>query len=119
MWMLKAICELAAERRTNPTDDLMTFLVNNPKMTFDEFELVRIGMNLLAGGIKTTAAGLSATLINIASDPALRTKILDDPGLIPQVTDQSVRLCRPANSAARTVTKPATGCVPALEPPDR
>jgi cytochrome P450 len=119
MWMLTAICELAEERRKNPTDDLMTFLVNNPKMTFDEFELVRIGMNLLAGGIKTTAAGLSATLLNVASDPALRAKLLDDPGLIPQVTDESVRLCSPANSVARTVTKPASVCGHALEPGER
>lgn len=106
-WLVGQILGEAAARRAEPRDDLMSVLANEElpgggKIT--DAQLVDIVMVLLLAGFHTTSGALSALLVHLERDPALRQRLQAEPERIPDAIEEIVRLYAPATGMARQVT---------------
>lgn len=98
--------QLAARRRANPTDDLISVLV---QADFGDYEVtdrdVAVTMHTLAfGGHDTTLLVLSNMLLHLAEHPEQRRRLIDDPLLIPAAVEELLRLLAPLHNFRRDVT---------------
>ncbi|GAA3576159.1 cytochrome P450 [Amycolatopsis ultiminotia] len=86
--------ELAAERRAEPTDDLIGQLVSareaEDRLTDDE--LVQLGVTLLAAGHETTANQLSGYVYTLLTRPELWQRLRADPALVPKAVEELARI---------------------------
>jgi cytochrome P450 len=81
---------LIAERRANPTDDVLGRLVlardDDDRLTEDE--LVMLSLSLFLGGFETTVAQLGSTLYTLLAHPDLWRELLDDRELLPAAMEE-------------------------------
>jgi cytochrome P450 len=108
--------DLINERRRDPRDDLISFLVNaeidgvpfvEEKIT-PTSEIVGLMMILFLGGVETTA-GITCTLFKLlAENPDQRTLLHQDPSLIPAAVEEALRWATPLQHAARTASREVT-----------
>lgn len=119
--LMRAIHEMAAyfsghieARRKNPTDDLITTLMNakdkegKPLSDIHVLGTLRL---LLIAGIDTTWSAIGASLWHLAKTPADRERLVAEPGLIPTAVEEFLRAYSPV-TMAREVMKETTvaGC---------
>ena len=87
------VTELLEARRAAPGDDLISDLLlaqeKGDRLSADE--CVQLVVNLLAGGIDTTAAQLAHAVRLFAGHPAQWELLAADPGLAPRAVDEVVR----------------------------
>jgi cytochrome P450 len=85
--------QLAALKRAEPADDLMTALIaaRDQDDRLSEEELTALGCALLVGGHETTANMIVVSLIELLAHPADLAKLRADPGLIPGAVEELVR----------------------------
>ena len=91
-----------AERRRQPTGDLLTALVQ-AELTDDE--LVSVLWNLIGGGLDTTTSLTALTLYHLDEHPDLRTRLVEDPGLLAPATEEFLRYFSVNETLTRTVTR--------------
>jgi len=99
--------EVIAARRLNPTDDIISYLVqqevDDRPVTDDEvFAIVDL---LLAGGVGTTASLVSNTVVWLYQHPEVRTELTEDPSLLDKAIEEFLRYFSPTQALARTVAK--------------
>jgi len=104
--MLEYMHGLIAERRENPGDDLVTYLLNQ---TIDDEPLTDESMAkmlflLLVAGIDTTWSGLGSSFLHLATNPDDRRRLVAEPELIPTATEEFLRAYSPV-SVARIATE--------------
>ena len=119
--MLETIREVIIDRRASPRDDAISTLVTaeiQGEPISDDIILNIIDL-IMAGGFDTTTAVTSNALIYLAQHPADRTRLIEDPDLIPQASEEFLRHFTPQQALARTVTKPITLGGVDLVPGDR
>ncbi len=102
-------------RATNPSDDIMTELLNvefvdetgtTRRLTRDE---LLIYLNVVAGaGNETTTRLIGWAGKVLAEHPEQRRELAENPGLIPQAIEELLRFEPPAPHAARYVTRDVT-----------
>ena len=102
-------------RATNPSDDIMTELLNvefvdetgtTRRLTRDE---LLIYLNVVAGaGNETTTRLIGWAGKVLAEHPDQRRELVENPGLIPQAIEELLRFEPPAPHAARYVTRDVT-----------
>jgi cytochrome P450 len=96
------IAPLIAERRSNPTPDLLSALahsdVDGDKL--NDLELSIIFGLLMSGGIDTTKATFGSGMVALAEDSAQRQLLIEDPSLIPNAVEECLR-CFPAVTHVR------------------
>jgi len=83
-----------AERRLNPTEDMLGALVQvreNDDRLSDE-ELVEFGMTLLMGGFETTAAEIANFTATLFRFPSYLAELRADPGLVPAAVEELLRM---------------------------
>lgn len=87
------VVELAAERRTNPKDDLVTALAQAQSEgdSLSESELVAMVGFLLFAGFETTGGVLGSGLIALADHPEELTKVRSNPELWPNAVEELLR----------------------------
>ncbi|MCW1384890.1 cytochrome P450 [Novosphingobium sp. KCTC 2891] len=73
-------------------------------------ELIDIGMMVLVGGVGTTTALFSNTMIYLSQDLEARQRLIDEPELLDKAKEEFVRYFSPINSQARTVTHDTEVC---------
>jgi len=85
---------LVADRRRQPTDDLLGKLVKarDEGDRFNEQELVGLGLALLLGGYENTANEIANFVAVLLADPAQLTLLRDDPSLIPAAVEELLRI---------------------------
>lgn len=91
--IFKANTELLEERRRAPRDDLMSRLISarvNDRALSEE-EILSICFVLFLGGLDTVANALTFAFRHLATDPETRSKLIDNPGLIPDFVEESLR----------------------------
>ncbi|CCC42920.1 cytochrome P450 [Mycobacterium canetti] len=98
------ILPLAADRRSNPSDDLLSFIAADPDLQLDE--VVMTALNTAVGGHETTAYLLGTAAIRLFTPRADGNRMLDeldpaDPSLITEL----LRLESPIQATARTATQ--------------
>jgi cytochrome P450 len=95
---------LAADRRTNPGDDLLSFIASDPGLLLDEVIITAI--LIAVAGHETTANLLGAAMIRLLTIEPDGTRIIDGLDLTHwlQITEL-LRLDGPVQAAARTATE--------------
>ncbi|MDQ0381708.1 cytochrome P450 [Amycolatopsis thermophila] len=108
-------------RRGKDGDDVLTSVVNSEiggKLAGD-YELLKFAFLLVAAGNLTTTDQLASILLELAQDPALRARVVADPGLIPQLVEESVRHESAVAATGRTVVAETELAGVPLRPGDR
>ena len=107
---------LLQDRRSSPRDDVISTIVhatiNGVPFTEEHIEpaaeVMGLMMILFLGGVESTA-GLIGTMFKLlAEHPDQRRLLLDDPSLIPQAVEETVRWATPLQLTARTVMRDVT-----------
>jgi len=105
---------MAAEfekRRANPTDDLISALVHShgdDEEPFTMEELQDLMHQLITGGFETTTAALSTGMWHLLRFPEALQELRDDPSLIPNFIEESLRFDSPVAGLWRTAACPVT-----------
>ncbi|GAA2571449.1 MULTISPECIES: cytochrome P450 [Streptomyces] len=96
------MADLVAQRRREPTDDLLGALVyardNGDKLT--DTELIALaGAGLLTGGVETVASALPSFVYTLLTRPELMARLRAEPELMPTAVEELLRYV-PINTAA-------------------
>jgi hypothetical protein len=106
--MREYVAAAAAERRTRPREDLMTFLVEaNAAGQLTADEIVGSSMLLFMAGITTTSGLLSNSLLHLDRFPDQRDLLRRDPSILPAAIEELLRFDAPIQALARTTTRTA------------
>ena len=107
MELFKIGRDMIEERRKNPTDDLMSVVANTkieggelPPELLDGFFLL-----MVIAGNETTRNTLTGGLMALTDNPEEREKLLKDPSLISNATDEMLRWVTSVIYFRRTATK--------------
>src|SRR4051794_1520374 len=98
---------LIAERRERPTEDLMSVLVHADidGEKLEEHEIVMGFFLLVAAGNDSTKSTYCSGMRALLEDPEQRRLVLDDPSLIPDAVEESLRMFPAFAHFRRTATK--------------
>ncbi len=107
---------LLQDRRNNPRDDVISTIVhariNGVPFTEEHIgpaaEVMGLMIILFLGGVESTAGLIGNTFKLLAEHPDQRRRLLEDPALIPQAVEESVRWATPLQLTARTVMRDVT-----------
>ena len=96
-----------AARRQQPTDDLVSVLVQAEidGDRLDDDELVFEILLLLVGGDETTRHVISGGMEQLLRNPGEMQKLLDDPGLAEPAVEEMLRWVTPIKNMHRTITR--------------
>jgi cholest-4-en-3-one 26-monooxygenase len=102
------LCDaVAADRRQNPRDDIMTALVNaeidGERLTDAELNLFFI--TLIVAGNETTRNLINHSLLALVEHPDQAQRLRDDPSLWPTAVDEMLRWGSSIHNFRRTVTR--------------
>ena len=99
--------KLIEERRENPTDDLTSVLVHAEVdgERLEEHEIVMGFFLLMAAGNDSTKATFCSGMRALMDNPAERDKVVADPGLIPSMVEESLRMFPAFAHFRRTATE--------------
>ena len=107
MELFKMGRDMIEERRKNPTDDLMSVVANTqvegdqlPAELLDGFFLL-----MVIAGNETTRNTITGGLMALTDNPLERQKLIDDPSLIANATDEMLRWVTSVIYFRRTATK--------------
>jgi cytochrome P450 len=97
---------LIAERRENPTDDLTSVLVHAELdgEELEEHEIVMGFFLLMAAGNDSTKATYCSGMRALMEDPEQKQLLLEDPSLIPDAVEESLRMFPAFAHFRRTTT---------------
>jgi len=86
------LAELVAQRRVEPTDDLLGLLVaaRDEQDRLTELELVQFGSTLLNAGYETTASEIGNFVYTLLAQGKWQL-LVDDPGLVPKAVEELLR----------------------------
>ena len=95
--------DVIAQRRSAPSDDVITAMVNakDANGALSEDELVAMCMLVLFGGHETTTSLLGSAVVALIQHPEQKQKLHDDPALIDAAVEEFLRYDGPSNSIAR------------------
>lgn len=112
--LVQAVQEMSAyftgfieERRRNPTDDLISYLIkakDKDGRPLDDSQVMGSLRLLLIAGIDTTWSGIGASLWHLAKTPADRERLIREPELMPTAIEEFLRAYSPV-TMAREVMK--------------
>jgi cytochrome P450 len=107
----------ASGSRDDVLGSLLTGTVNGRELT--DPERMMIIMNLIIGGIETTAHVLGNVMYHLATRPDIRERLDADRGLIPVAVEEFLRYESPADARGRAVVCPVQVGGAHIEPDDR
>jgi len=89
------------ERRDQPGDDLITYLVQSEVNGERVPERIVLGMSalLLVAGIDTTWSSIGSALLHLATHPGDRERLVREPELIPTAVEEFLRAYSPVTMA--------------------
>ena len=96
-----------ADRRVNPRNDLLTVIAHS-KLNDDflpQEYLDGSWLLIIFAGNDTTRNSLSGTIKLMTEFPDQRAMVLDDPSMIPQMSEESLRMVSPVKHMRRTATE--------------
>jgi cytochrome P450 len=102
--------QMIAARRAQPTDDLTSVLVHADLEgeTLDEHEIIMGIFLLMAAGNDSTKATYCSGLRALIEHPEQRQLLLEDPSLIPDAVEESLRMYPAFPHFRRTATRDTT-----------
>ncbi|MDT5161961.1 MAG: hypothetical protein QOC90_2271, partial [Mycobacterium sp.] len=105
--MIDGLLKFAATRRTDPEDDLTSFLVQYDfdGKRLDDNQLIDILWNLIGGGVDTTTSLTALSLLHLGTHPDLRQQLIEHPELYRTAADEFLRYCSVNKTLSRTVSR--------------
>ncbi len=103
-----ALCDaVAADRRINPREDIMTLLVQAEVdgERLDEFDLNMFFLTLVVAGNETTRNLINHSMLAIIDNPDQAQRLRDDPSLWDTATDEMLRWGSSIHNFRRTATE--------------
>jgi cytochrome P450 len=104
--------ELASARRAEPSDDMLTALVDAEVVAADgtsrrltEDEIVMFCLLLGVAGNETTAKMIATSTVVLADFPDERARLFDDPSLWPGAVEELLRFDPPSHYQGRVTTE--------------
>jgi cytochrome P450 len=94
------------DRKTNPTDDFVAVLMEAAPEgeKLEGTDLISVIILVLFASLDTTWSALSSALWHLASHPADRQRLVDDPSMIPRAAEEFLRYYAPV-ALTRETTK--------------
>lgn len=104
-WIRGQFAAQVDANRANPGKSLFNTLCHaEPKGgPLSKQELIDLGMMILVGGVGTTTALFSNTMIYLHKNRAARQQLIDNPDLLPKAREEFVRYFTPVHGQARRV----------------
>ena len=101
--------ELIATKRSQPSDDMLSTVVNatidDPDApSLSDLELYLFFSLLFSAGAETTRNGVAGGLLALAQNPDQYRRLQDDPELLPTAIEEMIRWTSPSPSKRRTAT---------------
>lgn len=99
--------ELVESRRESPSDDLLSAIVHARvagEQPFTLEEILGLASQLLAAGLDTTNKLIATTLLRLCEDSELMASVRADPGAVPRLLEEMLRLESPVQGLFRTAT---------------
>jgi cholest-4-en-3-one 26-monooxygenase len=99
--------QVSDERRKNPTDDILSTVVQSriDDQPLNEFELLSYYFLLVVAGNETTRNAMTGGVQCFLDNPEEWGKLARDPGLASGAVEETVRWTTPVNQFARTATR--------------
>ncbi|MGE0385368.1 MAG: cytochrome P450 [Gammaproteobacteria bacterium] len=121
LWLNDQLLATARARRAEPRDDVVSWIVTRTVdgRPVNDVEAVSILSLFLVGGVDTTTSLTGQTLAWLAAHPAVRQRLIADPGLIANATEEFLRYFTPVTGLARRVTGDTVACGQALKRGER
>ncbi len=107
----KYMVERIEEKRTNPTEDIISDLVHadlseeGDERKMDHSELISILQQLLVAGNETTSHSLTAGLYFLIQNPKQLAEVVANHDLIPNFVEETLRYLTPTNNMWRVATE--------------
>ncbi|MCE4269004.1 cytochrome P450 [Rhodococcus globerulus] len=114
--------KLLLDRRANPQEDLATIIAQARKEDGEYYpNEVAYGyfIAIATAGHDTTSSTLSGGMLELGRNPELLARVREDPKLIPNLVNESLRWASPVKHFMRMVTQPYTLRGRELNPGDR
>ena len=95
-------------RRTTPTDDLLSAVVNarlEGEQSLNDAEIMSVAQQLMVAGNETTTHALAGGVVHLARNPDQQAKARANPALIPNMIEEVLRLDTPTAGMWRVVTR--------------
>ncbi|MGH8997949.1 MAG: cytochrome P450 [Acidimicrobiia bacterium] len=120
MEVVRYFVELIEDRKVTPAEDFATFLLHSrfQGQPLDNEQMIHILFILMLGGLHTVRGTLGFAMIELATHPETRRRLIDEPSLIPTAVEEFLRFEAPV-STGRTVLKPFTFHDVEFQPGDR
>jgi cytochrome P450 len=97
---------LVDARRDSPADDLVSRLIeSNSGGELNESELLSSCVLLLFGGLETTTHLIGNALLTLAEVPEQRSRLVDDPKMMPTAVEELLRFVGPPQGMLRAVVE--------------
>jgi cytochrome P450 len=113
------LAERCEERRAEPRDDLLSDLVHarvDGERPLTTPEVVSVAQQFLVAGNETTTNLIAAGLMFLLRDPEQLALVRDDPGLVPDAVEETLRCETPVSGMWRVAAREAVlGGVPIPE----
>jgi cytochrome P450 len=98
--------EEVERRRADPSDDLISLLVNSQdEGVLDTDQVIGFASLLLAAGSETTTNLIGNVMMRLHEQPETLARVRANPALIPQALDESLRLDPPVQLLMRIATR--------------
>ena len=122
--MLDYCVQLVAEKRANPTDDMLSVvahasLPDEDPAQLDDVELYAFFSLLFAAGAETTRHAISGGVLALLERPDQLAALRSDPGLLGTTIEEVLRWTTPSPAKRRTVTTPTVLAGHRLAPGDK
>ena len=106
-WIYRQIREAVAARREHPLDDLASRVAaaNSGEDALAEDEMTDLLLNLVGGGVDTTTSLTSNAFWHLHSHHVDRDRLIADPSLLKEATEEFLRFYTPIQTEARTATR--------------
>ncbi|MGZ8803011.1 MAG: cytochrome P450 [Mycobacterium sp.] len=100
--------QLIAAKRAQPSDDMLSVVVNSADPALSDIESYLFFNLLFSAGAETTRNSIAGGLLALAEHPGSFDALRADPGLLPTAIEEMVRWTSPSPSKRRTATRTAT-----------
>jgi cholest-4-en-3-one 26-monooxygenase len=99
--------QLAEKRRANPTDDILSVVVQGKidAKPLDDYELLSYYFLLVVAGNETTRNAMTGGIQCFIDNPVEWRKVVADPAAVETAIEETVRWVTPVNQFTRTATR--------------
>ncbi|KAA0109862.1 cytochrome P450 [Mycolicibacterium sp. P1-5] len=99
------LAEQLEVKKSHPGDDMLSnILALDGDEAWTDAEILGLCFLIILAGLDTVTGAIGFALLNLANDPVLRRRLIDDPSMIPPFIEEVLRLDGPVPGVPRVTT---------------